>query len=172
MPSKKHYVITALTLGAIAAASGLLIGATNLITKGPINDNEDKQINAGIAAVFGENSKATIYQDVDENTGYIDKVYSVQNGESVNLGWAVFTSGRNDFGKISMIVGFNELKAFKGIYLTTNEQSYASTLVEEYVDPLNNGKVEVDDVSCGATFGATLVRNMVNFAQEYVNGIE
>ena len=75
-----------------------------------------------------------------------------------------------DFGRV--IAGFEyEGKAFKGIYVVTNEQTYASTLVDNYINPLNHGDVNLDDVSCGATYGAKLVRSLITAAQGYVDGI-
>ena len=53
MASKKHYILTAVTLGAIAAASAALIGLTNLLTKKQIQKNELNSFNAGITALFG-----------------------------------------------------------------------------------------------------------------------
>ena len=172
MPSKKHYIITAITLGAIAAASGVLIGAANLITRDQIKKNEEKKFNAGIVAIFGEGAYTSDFDPNIESSTYLVSSYHVHSkDESVN-GWAVVASGSNMYGKISLIAGFDyESKSFKGIYVTTNEQTYASTLVENYIDPLNKGDVKLDDVSCGATYGAKLVRDLVNASQSYVDGI-
>ena len=172
MPSKKHYIITAITLGAIAAASGVLIGLANLVTDKRIKQNEEKRFNAGITAIFGEGSESHLFiEDKDDSVAYIDSSYHVYtNGE--NVGWAVLATGSNMYGKISLIAGFDyDTKAFKGIYVVTNEQTYASTLVDNYINPLNKGEVQLDDVSCGATYGAKLVRELVNAAQGYVDGI-
>ena len=54
MSNMKKYLITAITLGCIAMAAGTLIGATNLITKDHIAQNEVKKINDGFAEVFGD----------------------------------------------------------------------------------------------------------------------
>ena len=171
MPSKKHYIITAITLGAIAAASGVLIGAANLITRDQIKKNEAKKFNAGIVAIFGEGAYTSDFSP-NINDGYLVSSYHVNNEDNSVKGWAVVASGSNMYGKISLIAGFDyDTKAFKGIYVTTNEQTYASTLVDNYINPLNNGDVQLDDVSCGATYGAKLVRDLVNASQSYVDGI-
>ena len=55
-----------------------------------------------------------------------------------------------------------------------NEQTYASTLVENYVDPIknaNNKEDAIEDVKCGATWGATLIRDMINDAHGVVTKI-
>ena len=72
------------------------------------------------------------------------------------------------YGKISLLVGFNNLNQFKGMSIITNEQTYASTLVEKYVEPIQNGSRKIEDVSCGATYGAKLIRDMINDAQSVV----
>ena len=74
------------------------------------------------------------------------------------------------YGKISLIAGFDAISHnFKSIYLIKNEQTYASTLVENYVNPLNNEEKKLDEVNCGATYGAKLIRDMVNDASEAAN---
>ena len=54
-----------------------------------------------------------------------------------------------------------------------NEQSFASTLKKGYIDLIKDGKQTVDDVSvsCGATYGAKLVRDMVNEAKEAITDL-
>ena len=81
MPSKKHYIITAITLSAIAAASGLLIGAANLITRDQIKKNEVKKFNAGIAAIFGEGAYTADFNPKIENDKYLVSSYHVHNNE-------------------------------------------------------------------------------------------
>ena len=104
MASKKHYIITSLTLGAIAAASAALIGVTNLITKDQIVKNEKNKINAGIAQIYGKN--ATISSDLElKGYQYSNHLYVVDNGENQES-LALRTTGSNMYGKISLIAGF------------------------------------------------------------------
>ena len=171
MPSKKHYIITSLTLGIIAAASAAIIGGVNLLTRDQIKKNEEKSFNKGIAAIFGERARTHDFGNQKCLT-YVVASYHVHNENDESIGWAVKTEGSNMYGKISLIAGFDyDTKRFMGVYLIKNEQTYASTLVEQYVDPLNNGERQLDEVSCGATYGATLVKDMIADAQTYVDGI-
>ena len=172
MANTKKYVITSLTLGVIAAASAGLIGLANLITKKQIEKNEKERINKGIAAIFGKN--ATILDDFDiKEYKYTNHAYEIENKDVETDCWAFRTTGSNMYGKISMIVGFMQDEAqeysFAGLYLVLDEQTYASTLEDEYIKPLNNGDVYLDDVSCGATYGAKLVRDMVYEAKDVAN---
>ena len=81
--------------------------------------------------------------------------------------------GSNMYGKISLIAGFDETtKSFISMYLVKNEQTYASTLVEKYVNPVNKKQKDYEtDVSCGATYGAKLVRDMINDAKKAANDV-
>ena len=164
--SKKRYIITSITLGLIAAGSGALIGLTNLVTKDKIAQNEKDRINAGISEIFGNSA---VISSENEISGYQYTNYLYHVNES---SLAFRTEGSNSYGKVSLLVGFNfsdEEYKFAGLYVVVNEQTYASTLVANYLEPVNGGTRELEDVSCGATYGAKLVRDMVNEAKEVAN---
>ena len=170
MPNTKHYVITAITLGLIGATSAAAIGVTNLITKNKIAENEKNKIQSGIAEIFGNNSTVLEEKEI-EGEKYTNIVYTVKLEDSEQVQYAFRTDGSNMYGKISLLVGFNNLNQFKGMSIITNEQTYASTLVENYVNPIkkaDNKEAAIEDVKCGATYGATLIREMINDAKEVV----
>ena len=88
------------------------------------------------------------------------------------------TTGSNSYGKISLLVGFNYYQipggevceyVFDSISVIVNEQTYASTLVDNYINPVNDNTRNYEDVSCGATYGAKLIRDMINEAKEVAN---
>ena len=169
MSNIKKYVLTAVTLGLIAASGALLIAGTNMITKDRIAENEQKSINNGLTAIFGEGIKAQEC-DLPENKEYVyvTTCYEVRDTDDLITGYAFRTDGSNNYGKISLIVGFNTGTLYKGLSVIANEQSFASTLKKDYLDLIKDGDKTVDDVSvsCGATYGAKLVRNMINEAGE------
>ena len=173
MASKKHYIITSVILGSIAAVSGALIGLTNLVTKAKIEQNEKDKIRAGFSEIYGKSSLKYEEKALIGEYQYVQYAYEVKDENDEDIGYAFRTTGSNMYGKISLIAGFDySSKLFVGTYLITNEQTYASTLVENYVTPLNNDdNFSIDDVSCGATYGAKLVRDLINAAQSYVDGI-
>jgi len=172
MLDKKKIILTSIVLGSIAACSGVLIGVTNLITKDRIAINEQNKINEGMKAIFEQNSVKIEELSLEEAgiTGeykYVETFYLVKDENGEELGCAIRTSGSNMYGKISLIAGFDkEDQSFISLSLITNEQTYATTLVDNYINPLNDGDRILDDVSCGATYGAKLVRDMVNEGQE------
>ena len=168
MSDKKKYVVTAITLGLIAAGSAALIGVTNLVTRERIAQNEKNKINAGIVEIFGENASIWSSDEV-ENHKYVKEAYTVGiNGYA--SAFAYKTTGSNAYGKISMIVGFDHDCKFAGVYMINDEQTYASTLEDNYITSINGGG-SIDDVKCGATYGATLVKEMIADAQSCVDSI-
>ena len=179
MSNVKKYVLTAVTLGLIAMASGLLIGGTYLLTKDPIEDNKQLSINTGLKDIYSglDNVYAskgeTLVIDKKENP-YVTTIYYVYSGtskvdeENTLVGYACLTDGYNDYGRISLVVGFTEECIYKNLYVVTNEQSFAPKLKKEYITPLVNNERDLDNVSCGATYGATTIRDMVNNAKDKV----
>lgn len=179
MPKIKHYVIVAITLGTIAATSAGLIGLTNMFTAKQIEQNEKNKIKAGITALFGEDASISAENEITgyKYSNYEYKITSPDNTED----YALRTTGSNMYGKISLLAGFrymvlpegsgNSLAQymFTGLYIITNEQTYASTLVENYIEPVDEGDRDYTDVSCGATYGATLIRDMINDAKSYID---
>ena len=168
MSDKKKYIITAVTLGVIAMTSGALIGVTNLVTKDRIKQNEINRINAGIVEIFGENASIGQSCEVKDHKYVVEDYDVFING--YRSGFAYRTVGSNSYGKISLIVGFNHDCSFAGVYIISDEQTYASTLEDNYITSINGGG-DIDDVKCGATYGATLVKDMINDAQSIVDAI-
>ena len=183
MPSNmKKYLITAVTLGLIAAGGALLISGTYMLTKDQIDKNKTASINKGLAAIYGLDANAlntsTANLPEDQKFDYvINEYYEVKDANDAPIGYAFKTEGSNSYGKISLIVGFNASYTYKGVAVIENGQSFASTLNKKYLNPIKDAETieEVNevDVSCGATYGAKLVRSMVNSATnaaEYLKG--
>lgn len=162
MSNIKKYLKTGITLGLIAGISAGFIALANLVSSKKIIENEQNSIKSGIKSIFGE--KADIKEERDlSGYEYTVHLYEVSNDSDEKLGYAFKCKGSNMYGKISLISGFDELShSFKSLYLIKNEQTYASTLVDNYISPLNSSERDVEDVSCGATYGAKLVRDMIN----------
>jgi len=166
MANAKKYILTGVILGSIAAVSAGLIALTNLISKDKIRQNELNKINAGIKEIFGDEASVRSSKDL-EGHQYTVLLYEIENDKKEFLGYAFKSDGSNMYGKISLISGFDGVSHnFMSLYMVTNEQTYASTLVENYISPLNKEERQLEDVNCGATYGAKLVRDMVNEASE------
>jgi len=165
MANAKKYILTGVILGSIAAVAAGLIAVTNLLTEKKIAQNELDAINKGISSIYGDSSIQS--EGKVEGHEYVTYYYAVDYKKSdlEMHGYAFKCEGSNMYGKVSLIAGFDGESNFMSLYLVKNEQTYASTLVDKYVVPLNEGKREVEDVSCGATYGAKLVRDMINEAK-------
>ena len=165
MAKMNKYLLTGIILGSIAAISGGAIALTNLITEEKIAQNEINLFNKGLSEIFGKGSNA---EEVDlDLSSYplTNKCYSVKI-ENKFVGYAFKSEGSNDYGKIAIVSGFDESLNFKSLYLIKNEQSFGPTLVKKYVNPLKEDSNKLDDVSCGATRGAEVVRNMIKEAEK------
>ena len=169
MANVKKYIITAVTLGVIAMCAGALIGATDLITRDKIAENEVKKINEGFADVFGDGANGKEDEAFEEkNYTYLKAKYDIYDANGNEIGSAYRTLGSNSYGKISLIIGFSSDKSYKGLSVVINEQSFATTLEDNYLVPLGKGEREIEDVKCGATYGATIVKNMIDEAKEAI----
>ena len=173
MSNAKKYILTGVTLGSIAAVAAGLIAVTNLITAKKIEQNEIDAVNKGINQIF--DSVVVTFEESKSGYDYVNYCYSItyKKGDTEMHGYAFRCEGSNMYGKISLIAGFDDAsKSFISMYLVKNEQTYASTLVDKYVNPVNaNEKNYETDVSCGATYGAKLVRDMINDAKKAANDI-
>ncbi len=173
MANTKRYVITAITLGLICAASGALIGVTNAITAKRIDQNEKDNIQRGFAEIYGQNPVVSDPKPI-EGKDYTNQVYTVEIEGVEGVQYAFRADGSNMYGKISMLVGFDSLNQFKGMSIIANTQTYASTLNQNYIDKIKtaeNKSEKIEDVKCGATYGATLIRDMIHEAQEVAKQI-
>lgn len=169
MSNAKKYISTGIILGLIAGISAGLIALTNKVTQDRIVKNEQNKINAGIQDIFGEYASIKDENSL-ENHEYSTYLYEIIGKSSEKLGYVIKCVGSNMYGKISLLVGFDETShAFMSVYLIKNEQTYASTLVDNYVTPLNSSEKNVEDVNCGATYGAKLIRDMIDEATNVVS---
>ena len=171
--SKKHYILTAVTLGSIAAVAAGVIGLTNLLTKDRIALNEQKRIQNGIKEIFGDEAEIlNKFKISDKKYDYLVYGYQVKANEKED-NYAIRTLGSNMYGKISLLVGVIKDTEFKfsSLSVVVDEQTYASTLEDEYIDVINGDSSKIDDVSCGATYGAKLVRSMIEMTVSYANTV-
>ena len=168
MANKKHYVMVSITLGAIAAASALLIGGANYLTNEKIKQHEINNINRGIDAIVGESAEIKDQKEIaNEIYKYVAYYYAVgKENSDENIGVAYRTTGSNMYGKISLLVGFNLSNELVSISVISDEQTYAQTLTDNYIVPVQEGTRDYNDVNCGATYGAKLIRDMINDASE------
>ena len=176
MANVKKYLFTALTLGLIAAGGALLIGLTNWATYKQIDQNKIAKKQTGVRKIY-KNDNAT-YETIDDKLkdklkektkNTLREYYLIKNNKD-ELGHAFLAEGSNSYGKISLLIGFDTNDYYIGVYAITNEQTYKPTLETNYIKKINDTPEKLDDISvkCGATYGATTVKTMIDQAKAYL----
>lgn len=160
----KKYLVVGSTLAILCGTAALLIGVTDYFTAPKIKENEAVKLANSLKVVYPSATKTGEANPIED--GEYCSAYYVAYKDETELGYIYKASGTNQFGVITLLAGISDSKLDR-ISLLSNGQTLASTLVDGYVTPLNNGTAELDDVSCGATFGAKLIRSMVNEAIDF-----
>ncbi len=154
----------ALVLTAITTGAALAIGGANALTAETIAKNRIEKEKAGLTAVFGANAT---YSDAIsiEGSRYLTKYWTAEIGSDSGRVYAA--RGTNDYGSVSLLIGVYSNFALGEMVILENTETYANALEEKYIDPYKQAEDKssaLDEVKCGATFGANLIRNMVKEA--------
>ncbi|MCI1735548.1 MAG: hypothetical protein LKM30_07450 [Bacilli bacterium] len=165
----KKYVKVSLTLGIIASVSAGLIGLVNALTAPLIQANSLKAERTALLAIYGGTTDD--YADVDisgltAKPSYVQKVWTYSDGNYVAKAY-----GKNGYGTITLVVGISKDGSLGKMSLIDDTETYKNKLEPNYVDvynTANNKDSALADVKCGATFGATLIKNMVSEAKTVV----
>lgn len=185
----KHYLLVGGILCAIGATSALLIGLTNLVTNGPTKEHEKIKEENALKEVFmhedgtlptdlitGE--KMLIQADASDKYSHLlcywnPKSSDEKDGVDEKYGYVFKAEGadKNNYGTITLLVAINNDFSVGKISIVKNTESYATTVEKDYVDPYNKGDITLNDVTCGATFGATAIKEMATSASLYVKEV-
>ena len=179
----KKYFKVSLILGLITLICAALIALMNMVTSKVIENNEKKVIEETYTSIFSDYSYNE-KREYKDNSGYIKAKVEAFDKDGKSLGFIYTLEGKNSYGGISLMVGINNLEVIDVEFLS-NTESFASTVnshvKENYpskeekiieitpygksgkndVDSLTEEEIDNIDTSCGATFGATLVRNLI-----------
>lgn len=184
----KHFLKVGAVLCVIGAASALLIGVTNLLTSNVIEKRNIEKENNALKEVFIDadgnlptdllpQEKIEINSDNKEYKNLICywNVKSTNETENIDekYGYVFKTSGadKNNYGIITMLVAINNDFSIGKISIISNTESYASTITNDYVNPYNKGEIELGDVYCGATYGATIIKEMAESSKDYAKKV-
>lgn len=180
-PLLKKILIVSGTLSLIAGGSALLIGLTNAVTAPVISKNESKKLQSSLGKVFEdvvEISKQTYSEiNLDKEYQYIDsKKYEVKDG-SKSVGFIYQTSGKNSHGEIKLLIGVeqknNKFVLHKVVDLKLEQTpDYRTALYGNYLTKINSGERDYQDVRCGSTESATLIKKMIDEVTNDANGIQ
>lgn len=166
MAKINKHLKTGLTLAFIGGISAIIISTTYLLTNPIIARNRVNKETKALKAIFNDEnivfSKAKT--DFVYSSQYLINYYVATKNEQ-DVGYIYQTSGKNQYGQITLMMGINDLGLLKMVVIE-NTQSYASTLTDNYIDPINAGEKDYLDTTCGATYGAKLIKNMVEAANK------
>ena len=161
------YIKVGLILALIAAVCGISIALLNSVTAPIIEKNAYEKEQKTLSLIY-ENAEFKEW-DIEIREKAIEKIYSAYV-DGKRVGDVYIVSGKNAYGKIQLMIGLKD-GYVTSIVMTTNTQSFGK-LVNQYVDELNeqtitNINVSNLDVKCGATYGAKLVRSLIETALEH-----
>src|SRR5574344_265399 len=167
----KLYIKTTLTLCIMAVVSAGVVGLVNYFTAPTIAVNSILREENACKEIY---SKATSFDkefDAEEENSYgfkyVTKSWRALHGSADFYGLVFRCTGTHAYGGISLLVGFNKDYSVEKVKVVENTESFATT-VNDYIKTTYNGDTTIQyddisnlDVSCGATYGAKLVRSML-----------
>lgn len=180
-----HSLVVGGILCAVGAAAALLVGLTNLVTEPVIAENERVALESALSECFkNEDLKFTKEGEEDivlnsvEGHEYLTGYYICYDAQDAVYGYAFRGDGSNTYGSIDLLVGLRQDDAGELVYgyigLISDTQSFKTKLEGNYVADYNDdpGEDSLNDTTCGATYGAKLIKNIVNDAISYYQGSE
>ncbi len=165
----KKYLVVSLTLGIIAGGSALLIGLTNLLTADRIKENKVKKEENGLKQVFSDENQTFVTIEFSTSFEYIEKIWQAKGADDKDIGYIYKTTGKNSYGEVSLLIGFDTEKNFANMVVLENTETYGTTLQDNYITPVNEKTKDFSSVSCGATYGAKLINSMYSEAKEDIS---
>lgn len=159
---KKVFVI-AFTLMLVSALSGALIVCLNMVTEPIIAENEVNKENKLLEEVY----PGATFKKIDYSN---DTILSISQAfkDDKYLGRVYKVTGKNAYGSITLLVGINLDGTLENVVFMENGESFASTVYDHtdasYTKGMEANDVENVDVKCGATYGAKLVKELIQAA--------
>ena len=180
----KRYAYVSLILGAIALICALLIAGFYMMTNPFVKMNEENKVKDTYTKIYSDYYSSNDILFIEDEKGYIKNKSIAYDKDGNVLGYIYTVSGKNSYGEVSLMIGITDDKVIDVEFLT-NTESFASTVNSHvksnypsssdsviilnpyegkediYVSDLTIDEVSNIDTKCGATFGATLVKAMV-----------
>ena len=146
--------------------------------------NEENKVKDTYTKIYSDYYSSNDILFIEDEKGYIKNKSIAYDKDGNVLGYIYTVSGKNSYGEVSLMIGITDDKVIDVEFLT-NTESFASTVNSHvksnypsssdsviilnpyegkediYVSDLTIDEVSNIDTKCGATFGATLVKAMV-----------
>lgn len=157
-----------ITLFIIAALSGLSIFLVNNLTKDRIAAN----LIAKSEVLYEELFPSYDHYETVEIEGTNMKQITMYDSSNAVEGYIYENSGVNSYGDITVLVGIDTSDNIIGVKFLTINQSpgFKETVIEdteENYTGITPGDVDDIDTSTGATYGSTLVNDLVKEVVDY-----
>ena len=162
--SFKKVFLTAFTLMMVAGIAGALIVCLNLFTE-PIIDQNNLQIEeAKKQEIYPE----ATFEEIKMNVEGEDLIVYRAKKDGETLGYVYKMSGKNAYGAITMLVGINKDGVVKRSVIMENTESFATDINKQFNNRYHKDMTKDDinnvDVKGGATYGAKLIKELINQA--------
>ena len=167
----KRAFLSGAVLGLLSGAMAILIVGADFLTRDTIARNAKEKERQGLVAIFGADAEYGEAMKI-EGSKYIQKYWTVTLHE-VELGRVYRGTGRNGYGEVSLLYGIDKMNGLGRVVTLANTESYGTVLKENYLDPLNAGSdkdAALNEVTCGATYGAKLCRDIILEGIEHYKG--
>ena len=179
-------------LALIAVICALAIAGMNMVTSGIIKANNDKTELKTCQAIFSSYDKDKSEEMTSSNEAITKKVLA-KDSNGNELGYLYTVTGKNAYGAITIMVAVKDDKVLQVEFLE-NGQSFASTVTSHVqnsypsspddslhvgaykkeeasnIGSLSSSEIDGIDTACGATYGAKLVKELVNIALQDAKG--
>ena len=167
IPLKRTAIVAAFLAGLCSCMAAVIAGV-DLATRQTIAQNRIDKENKGLAKIFGPGEFGEAIVLEESEFPLLKKYWTVEG-----IGRIYSASGKNSYGDVSLLVGVYEDYSLGNIAVLENTESYGATLEEGYLEPYADAEDKekaVEDVSCGATYGAKLCREMIRQSQAHYKG--
>ena len=191
----KNYLRISVILGSIALVCAIILAGLNMLTSPVIAKNDAKKETETIQAIYQnyDSEKSENVTDTVTNSSITKKIIAKNSAGEV-LGTLYIVTGKNAYGVITLMVAIAPNNSVHQVEFLENGQSFAGTVnshvkssygsskedvyeLNPYsnkeavtIGDLTEAEVKAIDVKCGATFGATLVKELVNIALSDAKG--
>ncbi len=166
-------------LCAIAGASALILTSLNLLTAPIIEQNNAKKQAGGYVEIFSNwaaNSDPVAIEGNDNLAEY--RIAYSDTAKTQQIGY-IYTSKSisvKSYGNITAMVGISgetDSPVLGKVYLVEDGLSYKTQFETGYVNPYNAnpGEATLNNVKCGATFGAEALQGIINSARDHYSSI-
>ncbi|MCR5492035.1 MAG: hypothetical protein K6F32_07910 [Bacilli bacterium] len=152
-----------LILASIGGVSALVVSSVNLFTAPMIAKNKAEKEASALKEIFPDATK--VEEAVELKSGSLLKYWpvSLPNEEA-----RIYScSGKNGYGAVSLLIGVYSDFSLGRMSIIENTETYGSTLNQNYIAPYQyyetaeQREAALNNVTCGATYGAKLIKGMV-----------